>query len=182
MGARTARQWKGPGSQYSWLLGYFGRFPGGFQVSSLGSRAWSDSHGDGWRPAVIRTLFVPRSNRVATTRTASGGPKRVQYVVAALEAGARDLLCEETILTRVVDVFEELAVDLRIDGAQTAVGVDLEDGNARRCLSGRLVPQRCEPSGREQDERKQRGFHHDCQSRRQRVTAADPGASHLRPA
>ena len=79
-----------------------------------------------------------------------------------------------------VDVFEELAVDLRIDRAETAVGVDLEDGNARGCLSGRLVPQRLEPCGREQDERKQRGFHHDCQSRRQRVTAADPGASHRR--
>jgi hypothetical protein len=82
----------------------------------------------------------------------------------------------------VIDVFEELAVDLRIDRAQTAVDVDLEDGNARGCLSGRVVPQRVEPCVREQDERKQRGFHHDLQSRRQSVTVADPGASRRRPA
>src|SRR5207342_3525724 len=69
----------------------------------------------------------------------------VRLEVAALEGGAANLLGEEPIYDRVVDVFEELTVDLWIDRARTAVGVDLENGHARGCLSGRLVPQRLEP-------------------------------------
>ena len=80
-----------------------------------------------------------------------------------------------------VDVFEELAVDLPVDRAQTAVGVDLKDRNARGHLERRLVLQRLEPSGREQGERKPRGFHHDL-SPEDRGYRRDPGASHRRPA
>ena len=122
---------------------------------------------------MIRTLFVATLERrlddAHRVRRSKWCPVRLE--VAALEAGAADLLGEETVLDRVVDVFEELAVDLRIDRAQTAVGVDLEDGNARGCLSGRLVPQRLEPCGREQDERKQRVF----------ITIVSPDARGLPP-
>ena len=101
--------------------------------------------------------------------------------VAPLEPGAADLFCEETIHDRVVDVLEELAVDLPVDRAQTAVGVDLKDRNARATLSGCLVRQRIEPSGREQGERKPRGFHHDL-SPEDRVSAGNRGARHRPPA
>ena len=41
-----------------------------------------------------------------------------------------DLLREQTIHDGVVDVFEELAVDLWVDRAEPAIGVDLKDGDA----------------------------------------------------
>ena len=52
--------------------------------------------------------------------------------VAALETGAADLLGEKTVLDRMVDVLEKLAVDVAIDRAQAAVRVDLQNGNPGR--------------------------------------------------
>jgi hypothetical protein len=45
----------------------------------------------------------------------------------------------------VVDVFEKLTVDLRIDRADPSIGIDLKDGDSRSWLT------------RSQDKRKQRG-------------------------
>src|SRR6185436_15932594 len=52
----------------------------------------------------------------------------IRFEVTALESGAADLLGEEAVLNRVVDVFEELSVDLLVDRAQSAVRIDLKDG------------------------------------------------------
>ena len=94
-------------------------------------------------PAVSRTLFVPRSNDTSTTRTASGGPNGcpVGLEIGAFEAGAADLFGEEPVLDRMIDVFEELAVDVPIDRADAAIGVDLEDRDATAAAAGRRCPQ-----------------------------------------
>ena len=80
-------------------------------------------------------------------RRPEGCPVRLE--VLALEAGAADLLGEEPVDDGVIDVFEELAVDLPIDRAKTAVGVDLKDGDAGCRLRVRRVLRRREETTRQ---------------------------------
>ena len=58
--------------------------------------------------------------------------------VVAFKAGTTNLLREKSIFNRMIDVFQELAIDLAIDGGGISVRINEQHGNApglpvRRC-------------------------------------------------
>ena len=68
----------------------------------------------GGDPYALRAMLERRLDDADRVRRSKGGPVRLE--VAPLEAGAADLLGEEAILDRVVDVFEERRTSMSCPG------------------------------------------------------------------
>ena len=66
---------------------------------------------------------------------AVGERRPVCREVLAFEPGALDLLGEESVFDRVVDVLQEVAVDPPVDRCDDPVGIDEQDGDARSALA-----------------------------------------------